>query len=112
MRRSLHWRQASEHAQSRKAKLARVEGTHYYDNKTMVLDALQRNGDVRLEVSGKRPTREVLHAFIKAKLAEDTDLIVADENNQYDGIADNNTRHETVSHKSKQMGAALFTQTA
>jgi len=87
---------------SRKAKLGRVEGTHYYDNKTMVLGALQRNGDVRLEVSGKRPTREVLHAFIKAKLAEDTDLIVTDENNQYDGIADHNTRHETVSHNSKE----------
>jgi transposase-like protein len=87
---------------SRKAKLRRVEGTNYYDNKTMVLGALQRNGDVRLEVSGKRPTREVLHAFIKAKLADETAMIVTDDFNQYDGIADGNTKHETVSHSSKE----------
>ena len=29
-------------------------------------------------------------------------LIVTDENNQYEGIADNNTRHETVSHTQKE----------
>lgn len=88
---------------SRKDKLGRVPGTQRFDHKTTVLGALQRNGDVRLEVcTVKQPTREELHAFIKAKLAEDTSIIVTDENNQYEGIADSNTRHETVSHTQKE----------
>jgi transposase-like protein len=88
---------------ARKDKLGRVPGTQRFDHKTTVLGALQRNGDVRLEVcSVKQPTRDELHAFIKAKLAEDTATIMTDENNQYDGIADNNTRHETVSHTQKE----------
>jgi transposase-like protein len=88
---------------SRKDKLGRVPGTQRFDHKTTVLGALQRNGDVRLEVcTVKQPTRDELHAFIRAKLAEDTAIIVTDENNQYDGIADKNTRHETVSHTQKE----------
>lgn len=88
---------------ARKEKLGRVPGTQRYNHKTTVLGALQRNGDVRLEVCNvKQPTREELHAFIKAKLAEDTSIIVTDENNQYEGIADHNTRHETVSHTQKE----------
>ena len=88
---------------SRKAKLQRVPGSMRFDHKVAVLGALQRDGDVRLEVCrDKQITREVLHSFIKSKLAEDTDLIVTDENNQYEGIADHNTRHETVSHTQKE----------
>jgi transposase-like protein len=87
----------------RKAKLSRVPGSMRFDHKIAVLGALQRDGDVRLEVCrDKKITREVLHSFIRAKLAEDTDLIVTDENNQYEGIADSNTRHETVSHTQKE----------
>jgi transposase-like protein len=86
----------------RKAKLKRVEGTQYYENKTMILGALQRNGDVRLEVSRQRPTREVLHAFIRSKVADETSNIMTDDFNQYDGIADDNTKHETVSHSKKE----------
>jgi transposase-like protein len=87
----------------RKAKLKRVEGSMRFDHKIAVLGALQRDGDVRLEVCREpKITREVLHSFIRAKLAEETDLIVTDENNQYEGIADDNTRHETVSHTQKE----------
>jgi hypothetical protein len=43
-----------------------------------------------------------LHEFIKSKLADETEMIVTDDFNQYDGIADNNTRHETVSHTQKE----------
>ena len=68
-----------------------------------MLGALQRDGDVRLEVcTVKQPTRAELHAFIKAKLAEETSIIVTDENNQYEGIADDNTRYETVSPAKKE----------
>lgn len=34
--------------------------------------------------------------------AELTTLIATDENNQYEGIGDHNTRHETVSHTQKE----------
>jgi transposase-like protein len=88
---------------NRKAKLSRVPGSMRFDHKTAVLGALQRDGDVRLEVSRqKQLTREVLHEFIKSKLADETEMIVTDDFNQYDGIADNNTRHETVSHTQKE----------
>jgi transposase-like protein len=88
---------------SRKEKLGRVPGTQRFDHKTTVLGALQRNGDVRLEVCiVKQPTREELHTFIRAKLADETSIIMTDENNQYDGIADANTKHETVSHTQKE----------
>jgi transposase-like protein len=87
----------------RKAKLKRVEGSMRFDHKIAVLGALQRDGDVRLEVCrDKRITREVLHEFIKSKLSDETELIATDENNQYEGIADANTKHETVSHTQKE----------
>ena|SRR5215213_4856075 len=66
-------------------------------------EPLQRDGDVRLKVCReKQITREVLHSFIKSKLADETELIATDENNQYAGIADGNTKHETVSHTQKE----------
>jgi transposase-like protein len=87
----------------RKAKLSRVPGSMRFDHKVAVLGALERNGDVRLEVSRqKQLTREVLHEFIKAKLSDETTMIVTDDFNQYSGIADNNTKHETVSHTQKE----------
>jgi hypothetical protein len=43
-----------------------------------------------------------LHEFIKSKLADETSMIVTDDFNQYDGIADENTKHETVSHTQKE----------
>ena len=88
---------------SRKAKLKRVEGSMRFDHKIAILGALQRDGDVRLEVCrDKKITREVLHEFIKSKLSDETELIATDENNQYEGIADANTKHETVSHTQKE----------
>lgn len=90
---------------SRKEKLGRVPGTSRFDHKTTVLGALQRDGDVRLEVcTVKQPTRQELYAFIRAKIADETSLIANDENNQYEGIADENTRHEAVSHSKKEWG--------
>ena len=102
VRRVLHWWQSKNTHKSRKDKLGRVPGTQRFDHKKTVLGALQPNGDVRLEVcTVKQPTRK-LHEFIKAKLADETELIATDENNQYEGVADGNTRHETVSHTQKE----------
>lgn len=87
---------------SRKDKLNRVPGSIRFDQKVAVLGGLQRDGDVRLEVSEKAVTREVLHEFIKSKLVEETEMIVTDDFNEYDDIADHDTRHETVSHTQKE----------
>lgn len=85
---------------SKLAKLNRTLGG--YDHKTMVLGAIERGGNVRLQVGGKKPTREILQAFIKSKLAEETSLIITDEWSGYKGIADKDTLHATVSHFQKE----------
>jgi transposase-like protein len=66
-------------------------------NKAMVLGAIQRGGGVRL-VTEKRADRATLHKFIKAALADDTECVMTDTLPTYEGIAEENTRHETVSH--------------
>jgi transposase-like protein len=65
--------------------------------KAMALAATQRGGGVRLKLEKTRD-RETLHKFIKAALADDTERIMTDEWQTYDGIADENTTHETVNH--------------
>lgn len=88
---------------AKKAKLKKVEGTGYYDNKTIILGAVQRGGDVRLQVApSQRITREMLHEFIKSKLSDETELICTDTLKAYEGIADHNTRHEAVAHQQKE----------
>lgn len=87
---------------SKLAKMGRGPSGNSYDSKTMVLGAIERGGQVRLQVSRQRATREVLHAFIKAKLADETALICTDTHKGYEGVADGNTWHETVSHVQKE----------
>ena len=85
---------------NRLAKLSK-HGTAY-ENKVMVLGAIERGGNVRLQVGGKTATREILHAFIKAKLADETSLICTDQWSGYQGIADGDTIHATVDHSEKE----------
>lgn len=65
--------------------------------KAMVLGAIERGGKIRLRVD-KRADRETLHAFIKQMASPDAECIMTDEHAGYEGIADENTRHETVKH--------------
>lgn len=76
-------------------------GSGYVDNKTMVLGALQRGGEIRLRVEkrSKKATKEALHAFIKETTEPATERIITDEYPGYEGIADVDTRHETVNHR-------------
>ena len=68
-------------------------------NKTMVLGAIERDGRVVFRVEGaKRADREILHGFVKDVVAEDAEAIYTDEHHGYQGIGDEDTRHETVSH--------------
>jgi transposase-like protein len=84
---------------SRLAKMKKGRGG--YDNKTMVVGAIQRGGQVRL-ATGESPTRKILHAFIEAKLADETSVIMTDENTAYEGLNDRNTIHVTVDHASRE----------
>ena len=68
----------------------------------MVLGAIERVSNVRLQVGGKYASREILHAFIKSKFADDTALIVTDEETGYQGVADKDTLHATVTHWQKE----------
>lgn len=69
--------------------------------KAMALGAIQRGGKVRLKVE-KRPNRKTLHGFIHGTVDDKAEAIMTDDWNPYDGIADHNTRHETVSHRQKE----------
>lgn len=66
-------------------------------NKTMVLGAMARDGEVRFKVE-KRRNKRTLHTFINTVVADDAEAVYTDEWSGYDGIADANTRHETVNH--------------
>jgi transposase-like protein len=79
----------------------RGKGRGYRGNKAMVLAAIQREGQVRLTVdrSADRPT---LHGFIRKHVSEGAERIMTDEWAPYEGIADNNTSHETVNHKAEE----------
>jgi transposase-like protein len=73
----------------------------YRGNKTMVVGAVQRGGDIRLQVVSDN-SRRVLHEFIRSKTAPDAEAIYTDEWQAYQGIADHDTRHETVNHHAKE----------
>ena len=77
------------------------KGRGYRDNKTMVLGAIQRGGDVRMKV-GQHATRKELHGFIRSTTHPDTEAIYTDDWPAYRGIGDANTRHETVNHSQKE----------
>lgn len=69
-------------------------------NKKMVLAALQRDGQIRID-SGKTNDRKTLHGFIKA-VAPNPQRILTDEWPAYQGCADLDTTHETVEHSAKE----------
>lgn len=66
-------------------------------NKTIVLGAIQRGGQVRLAVANGTD-RDTLHGFIKHHTDPKTDYIMTDELPAYDGMADEVTKHEKVNH--------------
>ena len=76
-------------------------GRGYRKNKTLVAGALQRGGKVRLE---RIPdvTRKTLHSFISRNVRDEAEAIYTDEFKSYLGIADDDTRHETVNHSEEE----------
>jgi transposase-like protein len=78
-------------------------GEGYLGNKTMVLGAIQRGGEVRLKVERrKKATKKTLHRFVLETTAGDTKRYMTDENPGYHGIADADTTHEAVNHSMEE----------
>ena len=82
-------------------KLRNVGTGHGLRNKSMVIGALQRNGEVRLRIE-KRPNRKTLHKFIHDTTLDETEKIYTDGHPAYKGIADHNTIHESVDHEHEE----------
>jgi len=73
----------------------------YRGNKTMVVGALQRGGNIVLQVV-RGADRETVHGFIRQNVAGDTEAIYTDEWPAYNGVADKDTKHEAVEHRDKE----------
>lgn len=65
--------------------------------KAVVLGVIQRGGQVRLRTA-KGTDKATLHEFIQTHVAPEAEAIFTDEHGGYQGIGDENTRHETVNH--------------
>ena len=75
----------------------RGKGRASKGNKFWVAGAIQRGGGIRLK-RVKDVRRETLHSFIAETVRDEDEAIYTDELKSYIGIADHNTRHETVNH--------------
>ncbi len=76
-------------------------GRGYTNNKVIVVGAVQRDGAIRLQVVKGRD-KETLQGFIRENVAGDTEAIYTDEWEAYTGVADHDTKHETVNHSEKE----------
>ena len=75
----------------------RGKGRGYKGNKATVVGAVQRGGNIVLEVVHGRD-RETLYTFVEEVTADETEAYFTDDWAPYQGIGDENTRHETVNH--------------
>ncbi len=79
----------------------RERSRHRFDNKAIVLGAVERGGEVRLRLAPDAKSATV-KAFLRNVIHDDAEAIYTDENRVYHGIADENTRHETVNHSADE----------
>ncbi len=77
------------------------KGRAYKGNKTWVAGAIERGGRIRLERI-PNTKRNTLHDFIARTVKDEAEAIYTDELASYLGIADHNTRHETVNHSAEE----------
>jgi transposase-like protein len=70
-------------------------------NKAIAVGAIQRGGKVRLRAI-PNASRKELHAFIKETVGDQAAAIYTDGWPAYKGIADEDTKHETVNHRAKE----------
>lgn len=76
-------------------------GHGYKGNKTAVVGAVERGGDIRLQVI-KAVDRKTLHSFIQSNTVPETEAIYTDDWPAYKGIGDHDTKHETVNHSANE----------
>jgi transposase-like protein len=76
---------------------AKGKGRGFTGNKAIVVGAFQRGGKIVLKMVKGRD-RKTLHQFIRETAAPNTEAIYTDDWRPYRGIADEDTRHETVNH--------------
>jgi transposase-like protein len=75
---------------------------HRLDNKTMVLGATQRGGEIRLKV-GKRPSAKEIRRFLNETTTKDPKTIYTDDWTGYRMIGDGvKIMHDTVNHSAKE----------
>lgn len=80
-------------------------------DKAIVIGAVERDGEIRLEVINKTD-RKTFHGFIGRVAADGTIAIYTDQHASYAGIADHNTVHATVNHsKDEWVRGDVHTQT-
>jgi transposase-like protein len=77
-------------------RLRRGKG-HGRPNKSIVVGALQREGEIRLRIE-KRVDKKTLHKFVADNTKDETEKIYTDAWPSYGGIEDVNTKHEFVDH--------------
>src|SRR5207253_1057423 len=75
----------------------KAKGENWLRNKTLVIGAIQREGQVRLQVLPiKNANRFMVRKFLAENVDDKAEAIYTDESNAYHGIEDANTRHESV----------------
>ncbi len=78
-------------------------GYNSFVNKTTVLGAVERGGEVRFRVAGNRGAR-TLKAFFEDEVSDGAEAVYTDDYGAYRniGIADGETVHDTVNHSAKE----------
>jgi transposase-like protein len=73
------------------------------DNKTMVLGALERGGQIYLRTDKRKSgSKKTLRKFIDEATDSNTKRLITDDHPGYIGIADADTTHETVNHSMEE----------
>jgi len=75
----------------------REQAKNRLKNKTIVLGALERDGELRVRVV-RDVRQETIHGFLRDSVADEAEAIYTDSHHSYRGIADEDTRHEWVNH--------------
>ena len=76
----------------------RGRGAGFVKNKSVVVGAVERGGNVRIRMIQRRNKRAI-QKFVQSVAHDDAERFMTDEANVYTGISDEGTTHETVQHK-------------
>jgi transposase-like protein len=84
-----------------KAKSKKEAARRRMENKTVVLGALERDGQLRVRVV-KDVRHGTVHGFLGDVVADEAEAIYTDSHTSYRGIGDDDTRHEFVDHSAEE----------